>query len=277
MALSYTADPTTALNRGYGQFDIILTNWGNIGASADSRSVSTGSQNYSLAGLAIHPDSDVETVTIGGVAKFDPVAPIQTVSIDTPFIGDLPGPWGAAAVAKSLFNAFYLPVGSNVGAVFGFGMGAILGRPIFGGAKGSVVTPQYPVLRLIAFLRPSLYAPTERGPLYDTGGDYLTVGAGTTIMRVLSVPGRRRLRAVFKRGVAVGSCDVQLTAALNGSLDATAAAAIAEFALTAPQTLAAAGNQVTFDLPIPSSVDWVFVKTTLNAGAADLNWWIQAV
>jgi len=270
MALSFLVDPAVALVRGYDRLAMTLSNWGNTdtgpGGSADAQSTNTGTQSYSLAGIAIHPNSDVDRFGFQSLVTNEE----QTVTPESPFVGDIPGPWKGAATNDSRFPASYHPVNSNVATPFGFVMGADpTGVPIFGGSQGNLITPRYPTLRLIVFLRPPQIIPAALAPYVDVGNAMAVPAVAGTILRVLDVGGRRRLRAVFKRTAAAGSCDVQLTGMLVGGITPN------EFALTAAQTMAAADVEATFDFVVPPNVKWLLVKTTLNAGAPVISWLIQ--
>jgi len=271
VTLEYIVDPSTALIKGYDRFAFSLTNWGNGGASGDPQSLDTGLQNFSLAGIAIHPNSDLDTFAVQSNAWG--IASQQIVTPEAPFIGDIPGPWRGRSVPMQRFDDAYYPVGTSVSTPFGFAMGNDPnGVPIFGGTSGDDVTPVYPKLQLIAYLRPPTNVPTALGPISESPSQMI-VPAGTNVVRVLAISGRKRLRVLFKRSTHAGSCDVQLTAAQSPWTGLTPTF---EFDLTTAQTMAAPSGEAVFDLVVPPNVQWLFIKTTLNSGAPRIYWRLLA-
>jgi hypothetical protein len=262
MTVIYEIDPMVALQHGLDRFNIIWRNVGNTGTGADAESVLTAPQQFSIAGIAIAPSSQITQVTVRSVSS-PPFGSSQIITPTSPFIGDIPAPWQASVGGfVNRFTDSYLPTGSSVLTAFGQTMGdQPLGTPVFGG----VAAGNFPVCDLIAYLRPPSSVLNADVSLSNFG--QLAVPGGTTVVRVLCVQGRRRLRAVFKAS-AGGSYDAQITGA-PGRLEPT------EFVLGVAVTVAASGEGVILIDPL-TDVYWIFIKLTLNAGAPVASWQLLA-
>ncbi len=261
MAISYEIDPATALVRGYDRFTMNLSNWGNTGPGKDDDSTVFGPINFSCSGIAISPSSICYEMAIDSFRAAD-----QAISPKTPWLGDIPGPWRGTYNSIGGYSSAYTPAppvpASNT---FGFNMGPDPNNvAIFGGSKGSLITPRYPSMILAVYLRPPRNAvPMQRNPMYDDGGTML-LPAGVSVQRVLAVPGRKSLRAEFRQSN-VGSFDVHLGGIDSNSLN------LVEYPLAPSQTLAANGDVAVFDI-LDLNTYWLVIKFNVTAGTPRVSW-----
>jgi len=280
MAVSFDVDPSLALIRGLERINMTCTNWGDVGASADAQSVDTGNQLYSLAGLVIAPDSDVDQVDFSSVTGFGfpKLGSGQEITVGAPFVGDAAGIWHGVATDDQKYGDGFTQLGDGAGHVFGPTMGVAGGMNIWGGNLPPAGQPQqYPALRLIAYLRPPSIVPVTRLPLVDYGGDYRAWQLVDPIVAAYCVAGRRRLHVVFNcfSTVGVSSADVQLTGLLGGTNKAK------EFAITAPQTLNASVGPPEVQDTVEIKIDnldtyWLMIRISNPVGFADVNYKLRA-
>ena len=254
MAVTFDITPQLALMRGLDRFRIRWLNIANAGASADSQSLDSGAQNYSIAGIAISPDSIWTRLTVRSLNGF---GSSQTVTHETPYIGDIPAPWDMLVETEGQYVDSYYPIGSGTAsATFNQGMGNDpAGIPIWGGAT----LGQFPFADLIVYLRPPASVHRADQHLFSQGGAF-DVAAGTNVVRVLAVPNRKRLRADFKNA-GTGQYTVTITGASGGGPN------VREFAFPGGASAAvAAAQQATIEIDPLVDVVWIFITMTLDAG-----------
>ena len=254
MSIVYDIEPQVALNRGLERFNIIWQNIGNQGTGSDSQSVLSGALNFSLAGLAIAPGSVYTEISIRSITS-PPFGSGQLITPTSPFIGDMPGPFELVVpTLQGRFNDNYWPTGTTTIAPFGQTMGTDPnGTNIFGARPLGL----FPSASLIAYLRPPSSVFNADLTLFDEAS--ITVAAGTNVVRVFCVQGRRRLRVMWKCSSG-GTYDAQVTAS-SGAVIGN----MPEYVIGAPVSLVANGEAF-IDIEPLVDVFWVFFKLTRTAG-----------
>lgn len=215
-----------AIRLGDSTYELILPNWGNLGKRADATSQQypaartsvrgtfpidltalVGEPIPSLFGIAISPRSTVDRcclqlaqpqisvprVGAGGVT-FTSLGGIpaseQVLSINSPLIGQQPGPIVLYAHPYGWFSDDYIQAGVNAPpAPFGT---ALLDNP----ATNLVWTN--PELRVLLYLNSrGVLPPTVRAPLHLTY-EFGNANAGTYLTKVVPIMGRKRVRVAVQ-------------------------------------------------------------------------------
>lgn len=260
--------------RGLDRVIMTWTNIGNRGASGDADSLESPVQNYSIAGIAFAPNSiwtRVELQFFNALTGFVS----QTLTSKAAYIGDIAAPWKLRVEdPEGQYSDAYLPTNSVTPTTFNQGMGnGPDANPVWGG----VPLGTFPSAELFLFLRPPQVVIPVDYHLYNRGtgdqpdGGFLVAG-GTNVIRVLAVPDRRRLRAVFKCG-GTGQFTAQITAAPGGF--AAQNGAVNEFPI-ASGVVVTATQQAEIVVDPLVDVYWIFVKLTLDAGAPTCQYTITA-
>lgn len=258
-----------AVRRGDLVYELILSNWGNWGAAKDGLSLQfpVGSDAIpSVSGLAIAPRSDIDRVFVRHAVHRPLPSPVHeadileaetAVSVDAPFIGQLPGPITIRSDPAHWYTDRYVPANSSPSTL-----------PAFGTAFSGFVNPE---LRLLLYLGPKpVLPPRGRAPRYiETTRSFSAAEIGTeALLKVVPAMGRRRSRITF--AVTGGSgpganVDVRVTGTFT-SVTTTGTSVtdvrVQEIPLAGPITISASANGVaTFALENPN-VSFLLLKAT---------------
>jgi hypothetical protein len=208
MAFSEVIPLDVVLSNRLGLYQVSLSNWGNLGASADQNSLVSPIFQFPLGGISIDPESSVERVVLRPVQNgflnssgllgandipLDKDAPL-TGRLSFPRINNLNGGWGLVAPQIDRWGDDFRQLdGSSV---------------VFGGAVAFPATFVRPQLQLIMATdagKPEIRVP-RRYPLRMTDTFSTFTGPGT-FDSILFVPvaGRKQIRIVTFQTAGAGA------------------------------------------------------------------------
>jgi len=193
--LSSVLNPQLAIERGWTTWDVYLSNWG-VTSVGDVNSTlfpspATQASIPSINGVAIGPFSDIDRVKIqftpnievtqGSIVPNLNFVNEKLCSVESPITYPLGGPITVAADVNAQTTGtglFLADDGSATATSYGFG------------GVGNAA-----VLHLVFFLQAAVVQPLRRYPYNNAG--VLSATAGTALMRVLPIMGRKQARLTF--------------------------------------------------------------------------------